>query len=183
MLFRFFSLTIVFVALFGAVADAQQRRNEPTTAKLPDASERPERSYNAGDPVLENLTKLRIRAEEKEHREFVERGAETARLTLELNESIQNSGALNGGKDFEALDQVEKNVKKIRKTLGGSGGKDDGEIKAATLADAAARLAEIAAFLSEEIKKSSRHIVSADSIDGANEMLELIAFIRRNVRR
>lgn len=183
MVFRFLSLTLVFVGLFAAAANAQQRRSEPTTSKLPDASERPERSYNSGDPMLENLTKLRIRAQVKEHQEFVQRGVEVAKLTAELNESVQNSGGLNSQKDFEALNQVEKNVKKIRKVLGGSDDDDAGEIKAATLAEAATRLAEIGAVLSEEIKKSSRYTVSADSIDGANEMLELISFIRRSAKR
>ncbi len=170
----------------GAESIFAQRQQTEIRNNLPDASERPEKTYSSGDPLLENLMKMRIRAEEKEHAEFVERGAEVARLTEQINQSFSQTGAVM--REFEKLTQLEKVVKKIRKSLGGSDDdkKDDSteipESNPATIAEAVTKLAEIGANLSESVKTSSRYTVSADSINNANELLELIYFIRRAPR-
>lgn len=177
------------LAARGESAFAQRGQpQQPTPIKnnLPDAEERPEKTFAAGDPLLENLMKMKIRAEEKEHAEFVERGAEVARLTEEISRSFAEGGSV--FRDLDKLNQLEKVVKKIRKNMGGSDDdkRDDDsetpESNPATIADAIAKLAEIGTNLGESVKASSRYTISADSIDNANELLELINFIRRAPR-
>ncbi|MDQ4120874.1 MAG: hypothetical protein M3209_05465 [Acidobacteriota bacterium] len=186
MLLRIVFFAIVMTLVAGAESIFAQRQQTEIRNNLPDASERPEKTYSSGDPLLENLMKMRIRAEEKEHAEFVERGAEVARLTEQINQSFSQTGAVM--REFEKLTQLEKVVKKIRKSLGGSDDdkKDDSteipESNPATIAEAVTKLAEIGANLSESVKTSSRYTVSADSINNANELLELIYFIRRAPR-
>lgn len=187
-------LRIVFFAIIltpvlgveSAFAQRGQSQQTDIKNKMPDATERPEKTYSPGDPMLENLMKMRIRAEEKEHAEFVGRGAEVARLTEQISRSFAESGAI--VRDLDKLNQLEKVVKKIRKNMGGSDDdkKDDNyetpESNPATIAEAVTKLAEIGADLSESVKTSSRYTVSADSINNANELLELINFIRRAPR-
>lgn len=178
------SLLFLFVFTLAAsapvAAQRQQQKNEIKTG-MPDASEQKETSFAAGDPIGETMEKMRIRAEEKEHAEFVERGEEVARLTRQISESFAITGSIM--RDFDKLGQLEKTVKRIRKNLGGSDDKDDvPESNPASVAAAVTKLAEIGADLSESVKTSSRHTISADSIDDANELLELINFIRRAPR-
>jgi len=190
MFLRIFFFAIVLTLSAGvesAFAQRGQSQQSDLKNNMPDASnERPDKTFAAGDPLLENLMKMRIRAEEKEHAEFVERGAEVARLTGEISQSF----SLTGGsfRDVEKLNQLEKIVKKIRKNMGGSDDdkKDENsetpESNPATIAEAVTKLAEIGTNLSESVKTSSRYTISAASIDNANELLELIYFIRRAPR-
>ncbi len=177
----FFAIVLTLsLSVESAFAQSQQQTN--IRNNMPDASnERPEKTLASGDPMLENLMKMRIRAEEKEHAEFVERGAEVARLTEQISRSFAETGAV--VRDLDKLVQLEKLVKKIRKNLGGSDDdKENNEMpesNPATISEAVTKLAEIGANLSEAVKTSSRHTVSADSINNANELLELINFIRR----
>src|SRR3712207_6739403 len=98
MFLRIVFFAIVFtLALSVESAFAQQRTQSQQTEiknNMPDATERPEKTYSPGDPLLENLMKMRIRAEEKEHAEFVERGAEVARLTEQISRSFSETGAV-----------------------------------------------------------------------------------------
>lgn len=189
MILRLVFFAIIFTLFAGITPAFAQRPPQKTELKdnMPDASgERPEKTYAAGDPMLENLMKMRIRAVEKEHAEFVGRGEEVARLTEQISQSFNlTNGTF---RDFDKLVQLEKVVKKIRKNMGGSDddktseNSETPESKPATIADAVAKLAEIGTNLSESVKNSSRYTISAGSIDDANELLELIYFIRRTTR-
>lgn len=183
MILRTVFFAIVLTLAWGGAVFAQ-RASSQTELKtsMPDASERPEKTYASGDPILENLMKMKIRAEEKEHAEFVGRGAEVAQLTEQISRSYAASGAVL--KDLDKLNQLEKTVKKIRKNLGGSDNDKDEmpESNPGTIAEAMTKLAEIGASLGESVKTSTRYTISADSIDNANELLELINFIRRAAR-
>jgi hypothetical protein len=183
MFLRTVFFAIVLTLAFGANARAQRASGQTELkTNMPDASGRPEKTYAPGDPMLENLVKMKIRAEEKEHAEFVGRGEEVSQLTEQISKSYALSGA--ALKDLDKLNQLEKTVKKIRKNLGGSD-KDKNETpesNPASVADAMTKLAEVGANLGESVKTSTRYTISADSIDNANELLELINFIRRAPR-
>lgn len=165
----------------GAAVFAQPPAN-PKPNMTDASNERGEKTYAPGDPILETMTKMRIRSEEKEHAEFIERGSEVVRLSAELNKLFLQFGSVE--RNAEKLNQLEKTIKKIRKTLGGSDDKDDNapETNPANLAEALAKLAEIGESLGEAVKTSTRYTISADSIDNTNELLELINFIRRAPR-
>ena len=129
--------------------------------------------------MLETRERWRMAAEVKEHRELLERSDKAWHLTDELNKSFVQNNAFSSG-DRAKLTELEKLIKKIRKNLGGGGDDRDQseEAKPSTLADAFNQLAEASAALNDELKKQTRHELSADSIDKLNEMLDLVTLIR-----
>lgn len=120
----------------------------------------------------------RVRAAEKEYNEIIERSDDVLAIADALKSSFaQNNQLVNA--DIGKLSALEKQIKKIRKSLGG----DDDEqisVEAApdSLADALAKLHEISRSLNEELKKSTRHQISASSIESANQLLDLIVYVR-----
>lgn len=158
--------------MFAAQIYAQQKSS---TATSKDASS--QNSYDrSGEPeisegMMEMRTRWRLRAEEKEFKEMLERSETAARLSEELKTTQAISSA--------KLVELEKVLKKIRKNLGGD--EDDEkqmENKPANLADALARLSSSGAALSEELKTLTRYEINASSIELTNEMLELVQLIR-----
>ncbi|MEP6924631.1 MAG: hypothetical protein ABI954_09205 [Pyrinomonadaceae bacterium] len=152
------------------------------TSNGTDASKASSNERNNDSPpsqsLLETRERWRMEMEEKEHRELLDRSDKAAHLSDELSKSFgQNNRFM--ATDMAKLNDLEKLVKKIRKNLGGNDDKDttDDE-KPTTLLDAFAKLSETGAALNEELKKCTRHEISADSIDKSNEMLDLIELIR-----
>jgi hypothetical protein len=174
-----FLLVLITIALCVTSLSAQSPRAGSSPG---DASERGNPlDLPPGDPLLEAQKKMVIRAEEKEHAELIERGEEVARLSEELNKSFQQTGGL-GANYAERLNQIEKNVKKIRRTLGGGDDEESDEARPKSLGEAVSRLTELIQNLQRDLKESTRYTVSASSIDDANTILDLIAFIRKSRR-
>jgi ElaB/YqjD/DUF883 family membrane-anchored ribosome-binding protein len=187
MFFRIIFVMILFCATGGASVNvfAQQKSTAPQqqAPSVPgrDASNnRREMEYAPGDPMLETMAKMRIRAEVKEYEELLTRGEDVVKISEELKNFFQQNGTL-AERAAEKLSQLEKSLKKIRKSFGGDDN-DENETGAASLAEAVAKLAETGAALGEELKKTNRYTISADVIDRANEMLELIVYIRNSAR-
>ena len=178
------SFIILVFALAAVKAVAQI--NSSTTSNAADASKATSRERGddndspAGRNMLETREKWRLEAEEKEHRELLDRSEKAAHLSDELKKSFVQNNAFTGG-DQTKLTELEKLIKKIRKNLGGGGSdenNDTDEIKPASLAEAFTQLSEAGASLNDELKKQTRHEISADSIDKSNEILDLIGLIR-----
>lgn len=179
MFFRIPLFIILITAFLSVEALGQLSRSNAADASKATSRERNDEDDSpASRGMLENKERWRMAAEEKEHRELLERSDRVAQLTDQLNKSFgQNSAFANG--DATKLAELEKLVKKIRKNLG-AGDDDDtmDETKPATLAQAFIQLSEMGATLNEELKKQTRHEISADSIAKSNEMLDLINLIR-----
>lgn len=165
-----------------SVTNSWAQIGNSSSSNAADASKRTSRERGADDEpsqsMLETRERWRLDAEEKEHRELLDRTEKAARLSNELNESFTSNKAFLSN-DATKLSELEKLIKKIRKNLGGDDDKDaTAEVQPATLPEAFAKLSETGAGLSEELKKRSRHEISADSIAKLNEMLDLIVLIR-----
>lgn len=157
-------------------------------AQIPDASTSngrpdPNRFHDLPDPIKETLAKQRIKNEEKEYQELLQRGEEAAKLSEELNKSLENTQNL-ASEDIKKLERLEKLVKKIREELGA---KDDGidneemqNEKPPTLFKALNHIKEGTANLLSEIKKAGRHSISVIAIESSNSLLKLVRFIRFN---
>lgn len=177
-MFTRFFIFVVFVFVFAAfnVSAQQPLRTNSTDASKQNSYDRQE------EPLPENALEMRIkwrqRAEEKEFKEMLDRSANVTRLCDELQKSFTQSNTLTSA-DAAKLNELEKLVKKIRRSLGGDDDNDSiVETKPVTLAEAISKLTEIGAALNEELKSTSRFETSASAIENTNEMLELIAFIR-----
>lgn len=164
-------------------ARAQSRRRivPPPPPVTTDGSVRGSRPSPLGSPEEEILKRAEIRNEEESHREMVERAEETAQLGQDLRSTFEKYRTLNR-EDLKRLEKLEKLARKIRSGAGGSD--DDEQLKdpPAQLDQAVARLAEVSGKLGENVRKTSRLVVSAAVIEGSNELIELIRHIRTFVK-
>lgn len=134
--------------------------------------------------IKESLAKGRIEREKKDYLELLERGAEAAKLSEELSASFVKNNALNL-EDRKKLERLEKLSKKIREELGAKDfesseiNNDDSDEKLISFSDAFAKLKNISAKLSGELKKTTRYTISTVAIQSSNTVLKLVRFLRQ----
>jgi hypothetical protein len=185
---RILFLIIVILASTSIEAVAQINSSSRSTGADASKATSRERGDDEDSPATRNMLETRHRwrlaAEEKEHRELLERSDKAARLSDELNQSFAANNHSFLSANAPKLTELEKLIKKIRKNLGGDDDDKDqsDETKPASLSEAFTKLSQTSASLSEELKKQTRHEISADSIGRSNEMLDLITLIRNFVR-
>jgi hypothetical protein len=116
---------------------------------------RPRRDEPPPQGVREMMEKVRIDKEKKDYQEMVDRGETTVRLATQIEHSYTERGVLSE-EDRNRLQEVEKDVKKIRSDLGGGDMDDKEEDKAGepmTIASAVADLKAVSEKLLDEIKR------------------------------
>lgn len=160
--------------MFAAIEVAAQQSSAADASSRGTAADKDD-SPSRG--MLETQYRWRIRAEEREHTEMVERSADVLRLGETLKSAFETNQSF-AQADAAKLQQLEKQIKKIRRALGGDDDEAASENRPASVADALDRLIEVSQNLNKELKENSRHEISASSIENANELLELIKFIR-----
>lgn len=136
-----------------------------------------------GDRMSEMREKNRLREMDKDHDEMVQRSSNSAILGEQVNKSFTNNKQL-GSQEIAKLNELEKTLKKIRKTLGGSDDKDDSvsENRPQSMEDAVQKLEKISAELHEDLKKSSPYTISANSIEEINDLLFIVNYLRSKSR-
>jgi hypothetical protein len=166
-------------ALLAPAAQAQRPRRPPLPSGMPPVPGQDSRPL--GSPEAELLKRAEIRHEEESHQEMIERADETAKLGVDLRDAFDRYKSL-GREDLKRLERMEKLARKIRSGAGGSD--DDEQLKdpPAQLDQAVARLAEVSGKLGEDVRKTSRLVVSGAVIEGSNELIELIRHIRTFVK-
>ena len=180
MFFRFFVLITLFFVTSVLGASAQSASSTRTNAA--DASRA--NSYERGreeEPtkgMLETRYRWQLREAEKDHREMLDRCETVARLSKDLYQSFQQNNTLTAN-DSAKLSEIEKLLKKLRKSMGGDDDEAAEQNNPSSVGDALDKFAQIAAALNDELKESTRYEISASSIENTNEMLKLLAFIRK----
>lgn len=168
-------LTILICALCAASAFAQ---SSGVDASKRSASDRGDDRMAPSEGMLEMQFRWKVRAAEKEYNEILERSRDVLETSQALKAAFEQNNRF-ASADVEKLQPLEKQIKKIRKSLGGD---DDEELSAeaqpSSLADALAKFHEISRSLNEQLKKSTRHQISASSIENANQMLDLVIYLR-----
>jgi hypothetical protein len=137
---------------------------------------------NLGSPEAEMMERARIRRLEEAHEEIRERADEAARLGGQLRAAFESSRTL-GPEDFKKLERVEKLARKIRGAVGGSDDKVDLENPPEGIAQAVERLADLTDSLNEDVKKTSRLVVSGAVIERSNQLIELVRHLRASQRQ
>lgn len=171
-----FSFILVFVFLtltFGATVSLAQ-------ADASTRSGRPRAEEDLPTGIKETLAKARLKNEEKEYNEMLERAAEAAKLGAELKRDFERNQRLTSD-DLKKIDSLEKLVKRIRRDLGGKSGEDE-EVDVTNLENAFTEIENAARELSEELKVSTRYSVSVKAIENSNALLVLMQFVRSNGR-
>jgi len=167
---------IVSLALFGAaVSFAQSAENDASSIGKPDRSESPR-------GMKDQLAKMQIEREKKMYQEMLDRGAEAAKLSEEVEKSFESKRSLTGD-DRQKIDNVEKLVKKIRGELGGSDDADadndsENDNNPTDVVSGVKYLRDATAKLLDELKKSSRFSISVVAIQSSNSVLKVARFLR-----
>ncbi|HEX8141743.1 MAG TPA: hypothetical protein VF553_04050 [Pyrinomonadaceae bacterium] len=164
-----FFLAIVSLAAFAGAAQAQIGRDP--------FNPRGEKDPLLGSAEEEMHDRMEVERSEKVRRENLERAREVAQLGTELREAYITHKALERS-EIKKLERLEKLTRRIRSEAGGSD--DDEPMKDAPreLDAALERIAELSMELRKGVEKTPRLVISAAVIDRANQLLELIGFVR-----
>ena len=177
-LFFVIILALIFLPL---TADAQRRNKPlpPSTQPNTDASVGTNQGL-LGNIEDEMLARNEIKTAEKDRLENLERAREAAQLGIELRDSFRHSKSLSRD-DVKKLERLEKLTRRIRNQAGGSDGDVTIENYPTQVEAALDRLAEFTESLNKDVEKTSRHVVSAGVIIRANEILEIVRYIKANL--
>lgn len=176
-----FILIVLAVITVGAVESFAQITVTPPSDPFPNRRREPE--PDLPKTIQESLAKQQLKQSVKEHKELLERGDEALLLTEKIDYSLEKNGKFTNA-DFDNLERLEKVVIKIRKELGGdSDGEADEKLskeieKNPDLADAFQYLRSSTEKLVTELKKTSRHSISAVAIQTSNTVIKVVRFLR-----
>jgi len=173
--------TLLFLCAFAALtafAGAAQAQAPRSSAAAQAESE-----YDTmlGSPAREMRARLEIERAEKLRRENLERAREVAQLGTELRDAFTSHKALERA-EVKKLERLEKLTRRIRSEAGGSDDDEPLEDAPSGLDVAMTRIAELSDELCKGVEKTPRLVVSASVIEHANQLLELISFVRTQNR-
>jgi hypothetical protein len=167
------TLTLLSVVTLAA---AQAARPTPDPS-LPKAS----RDNDDPDPLTSIEEEMRgkraIKFAEKEYRENIERAHELAFLGSQLASSYKKNQQF-VREDFKKLDRLEKLTKSIRNAAGGSDSEKEADRPSVNLNLNVNKMFTVVESLANRVEKTPRHVISAEVIDEANVLLELIRLVR-----
>ncbi len=142
-------------------AFGQNRRNEP----LPKS-------------IQEKLVEMKIDEEKKDFDKLLERSEMVAKLSEDIETSFHENKKLTS-EDKKRLEEVEDLLGKIRKELRASKDDDDEKEEAPhSILTAIENLRENTSKLFEEVKKTTRHTISAVAVQSSNTVLNIVKFLR-----
>ncbi|MBD0370827.1 MAG: hypothetical protein ICV60_08340 [Pyrinomonadaceae bacterium] len=176
--------TLLFLSLLFAGAVAVQAQASPATTSGPTSPATSRPSYRGGDfgsPEDEMRARNEIKIAEKEQKENLSRAKEVAQLGAEIRDGFSKTKML-GAVEIKKLERLEKLAKSIRSRAGGSDDEEPLDNIPASLEPALSRLADTSEALCKGVEKTPRQVISATVIERANELLEIIRFIRTNTR-
>jgi leucyl aminopeptidase (aminopeptidase T) len=127
--------------------------------------------------MKERMIELCIEENKKDFDRMVQRTEELAKISNEIEESFEEHNALLK-EDREKLDKAEELLTKIRKELRADNDDDDDEDRPKNVIEAVKLLQENSVKLLDEIKKTTRHSVSALAIQSSNTVMRIVKFLR-----
>jgi flagellar biosynthesis chaperone FliJ len=150
----------------------------PVLAQTEEEEKKPPRSEGFND----TLVRMKIKREEEAHKKLVKSSQQAADIAERLKQHIQGKSRdrLDRGAE-KKLKEIEKAAKQIRNNVGGSNDDDDFEVPK-TLEEAVNRLNETSQLLSQQMEKTSRHMISAPIIVSASDMLRLVKILRGYIK-
>jgi hypothetical protein len=177
--------TLLFLSLLATGVASVQGQTRPTTTADTISAEtsRQDSSKGAdlGTPEDEMRARNEIKIAEKERQENLERAREAAQLGTEIRDSFSKNRAFSAS-DIKKLERLEKLARRIRSRAGGEDDEEPLNNVPASLEPALTRLADTSEALCKGVEKTPRQVISTSVIERANELLEIIRFIRTNTR-
>ena len=175
------NLFLLFLFVAASVAVQGQIRPGPSSNEPLTGSQNGPLKTPLGSPEDEMRARMEIKIAEKERAENLERAREAAQLGSEIRQAFTTHKVL-GSSEMKKLERLEKLARRIRSRSGGDD--DDEPLKKVptALESAVERLAETSEALCKGVEKTPRQVISASVIEQANELLEIIRFVRDNAR-
>jgi hypothetical protein len=180
-------LLALLVTTCGAALAQQPARpldsNDSMSADKSATTRRRSSQYPLGSPEEEMLKRNEIRITEKGWEENLERAREVVQLSKEVRNAYTSNKTFSR-LEIKKLERLEKLARRIRSQAGGS---DDDESPAQStpqhIESALKLLAETSDEVFKGVEKTHRMVVSAGVIERANEMLEIIRYLRTYTRQ
>lgn len=171
------SLAIIFA---GSIVVAAQNTTlnlprGPVTADGQDSNDKEPLTY--GSLEEEMKAKRRIKLEEKQYQENLERAREADRLSVELRNSYEQNKSFTR-EDTKKLERLEKLTKRIRSEAGGSDEDSTLDNPPNELQPALSRLAQVTESMRKVVEKTPRQVISTTVIEQANVVLQLVRIAR-----
>lgn len=131
------------------------------------------------EPVSEGLAdtlkRMQIKRAEAEHKKLIKSAQQAAEIAEKLPTDV--SGEKLDHAAEKRLKEIEKAAKQIRNSVGSSN--DEKEfVPPKDLKEAVERMVETSKHLSEQMEKTSRHLISATILVTSNDMLRLVKILR-----
>jgi len=170
--------TVILVLGSSHAAQAQSAPKFPATNVTNDkragqAPDDPEQQ----SPYREMVKEMEIKREATHYKEHVARAKENAQLAVELRDAFARQKTFHAA-ELKKLSLMEKLSRKIRNNAGGEDNKEESETPTLRMEEALERLAEISSELQKKVETTPRQVVSAAVIKCANEVVELVKYIR-----
>ena len=172
------SVSILFACSIGAVAQSSLNpppSRPPTAADGQDSNDK--EPINFGSLEDEMRAKRRIKLEEKQYQENLERAREADKLSIELRNSYEQKKSFTR-EDTKKLERLEKLTRRIRSEAGGSDEDTSMDDPPNELQLALSRLAQVTDSLRKVVEKTPRQVISATVIQQANVVLQLVKIAR-----
>ena len=147
----------------------------PVTIDVQDSNDKEPITY--GSLEEEMRAKRRIKLEEKQYQENLERAREADRLSAELRNSYEQRKSFTH-EDTKKLERLEKLTKRIRSEAGGSDEDTMLDNPPNELQPALSRLAEVTGSMRKVVEKTPRQVISTTVIEQANVVLQLVRIAR-----
>jgi hypothetical protein len=170
----------LLLSLCGSVAVAAQSApklprgvNDKTAAGAPRDDDDPSQTLSH----REMLKEMEIKREESEYKEHLARAKENAQLAVELQETYARQKTLQAP-DLKKLSRMEKLARQIRSRAGGEENKDELKETPQQMEEALERLARLSTELQKKVESTPKQVVSTAVIKRANEVVELVKYIR-----
>jgi hypothetical protein len=176
--------TLLFLSILTAGAISIQAQARPATQSDPMSAENSRPDSPKGDlgtPEDEMRARNEIKIAEKERQENLERAREAAQLGAEVRDGFLKTKTINAT-EIKKLERLEKLARRIRSRAGGEDDDEPLNNVPASLEPALTRLANTSEALYKGVEKTPRMVISTTVIERANELLEIIRFIRTNAR-
>lgn len=125
----------------------------------------------------EMLKEMELKREEGDYKEHLARAKENAQLAVELQETYSRQKTLQAA-ELKKLSRMEKLARQIRSHAGGEESKDELKEAPQQVEAALERLAELSTELQKKVESTPRQVVSTAVIKRANEVVELVKYIR-----
>jgi len=124
----------------------------------------------------DSLKRMQIKRAENEHKKLVAEARQAAEDAETL--AKETSGERLDRAAEKKLREIEKAAKHVRSDSGAGDNNQQLPDPPSNLTDALKQLSELSKHLSEELGKTSRHVVSATVISNASDVLRLVKIVR-----